>query len=255
MGVAAPDPTLAPAGVLDDLGTGTVVVLLHGIGFGPATLAPVASALARDARVLVVRRPAPLPGAALAHQAAATGAVVADHLGGLPYVVAGISGGATLALALAATDAPLLGVVAHEPLVGAAAPDLSRVVRASHAALAAGAVDPAAWFAGLVGASTWEGLGVDQRSTALAAHDDLVAEIRPFVDWEPTADEVAALRRVRVVTTVGERSGSARHRAADALRGLVGAAVEVLPGTGHLVQLEAPAAFADAVARLLAVPR
>lgn len=250
-GVAAPDPTLVPAEVIDDLGTGPVVVLLHGVGFGPGTLAPVASALAGRARVLVVRRPVPAPGAALEHQAADTGAVVTDYLGGEPHVVAGVSGGATLALALAATGAPLLGIVAHEPLLGAAAPALAALIRASHAALAAGDIDPAAWYAGLVGERTWRSLDEGDRTATLGAHDDLVAETKPFVEWDPSNDDITALRSIPITSTVGKRSRIARWRAAADLHRLVGASVEVLPGTGHLVQFEAPNAFADAVGRSL----
>lgn len=255
MGVAAPDPTLAPAEVVADLGAGPAVVLLHGVGFGPSTLAPVASALAGRARVLVVRRPPTAPGAALRDQASVTAATVADHLGSKPYLVAGVSGGATLALALAGGGAPVSGVVAHEPLLGSFAPELAGAVRASHAALAEGTMQPAEWFAGLVGVGAWQRLTGERRAEAIVAHADLLAEITPFVEWEPDDAEVAALRRHRILTTVGERSGRARLRAAAAAHRRLGAAVDVLPGAGHLVQFEAPAAFAESIGRLLGARR
>jgi pimeloyl-ACP methyl ester carboxylesterase len=199
----------------------------------------------------VVRRPEPGPGTALAHQVAAVRGALEPLLGGAPHVVVGVSGGATLALALAAASPSVLGVVAHEPLLGSAAPDLAGRVRASRDALAAGELDTPGWFAGLVGARSWWALTDRQRVDAATAHRDLLAEITPFVDWEPSEGEVRALRRVAVRTTVGERRGPARLRAAAGAHRLLGAALDVVPGAGHLVQFDAPAAFASSVQRVL----
>ena len=147
------------AEVVSDLGHGPIAVLLHGVGFGPETLDAVAATVAEEARAVVVRRPAPATGAGLRHQAAAVAAAVDRHTGGEGYVVAGVSGGATLAVALAATtDAPLLGVVAHEPLVGRHAPALWDAVHAAHDALARGDATPDDWFRGLIGPAAWSAL-------------------------------------------------------------------------------------------------
>jgi pimeloyl-ACP methyl ester carboxylesterase len=242
------------AEVVSDLGHGPIAVLLHGVGFGPETLDTVAATVAEQARAVVVRRPAPATGSSLRHQAAAVAAAVEHHTGGEGYVVAGVSGGATLAVALAAaTDAPLLGVVAHEPLVGRHAPALWDAVHAAHDALARGDATPDDWFRGLIGPAAWGVLDPASRDAALAGHPDLLAEITPFVSWDPTADQLGTARRCPLVTSVGSDSGPARHEAAAALATLAGARVVDLAG-GHLVQFDDPGTFAGLIARSLEAP-
>lgn len=221
-----------------------MIVLLHGVGFGPGTMTAVTAAVPGS---VVVPRP-PVRGDLWSH-AEDVASVIASSVGGdRPYVVAGVSGGATLALALAVvTGGAVAGVVAHEPLLGAHAPALWSAVTTGHRRLAAGALDPAGWYAGLVGADAWAMLDADVRAAVLHRHPDLLAEITPFVTWDPSLDQLGPLASVPIRTTVGHRSPAARHEAATALADLTGATVEVLPGCGHLAQLDAPRAFAASI--------
>lgn len=250
--VVAPGAGAGVAEVLADLGDGPPVVLLHGVGFGPASLAPVASVVAESARVLVVQRPVLVPGAPLEAQAAAVLVAVAERLGPQPFAVAGVSGGATLALALAMEpSAPVTAVIAHEPLLGRHAGALWEAVADAHRRLAAGELTEAAWFEGLVGARSWAGLDASVRAGALARHPDLAAEVAPFATWDPSAESLAGLRGRPVLTSVGAVSGPAREAAAEAVRERTGARVAVLDGAGHLVQFDAPGAFAALVTQTL----
>lgn len=210
-------------------------LLLHGVGFGPETMTDVAD-LVPGARV--VERPST---ASLASQVDAVVALASNGAGGDPWVAAGVSGGATLALALALAAPPgLQRVVAHEPLVGRHAPALWAAVQAGRADVQF----PEQWFSGLIGSSDWAALPPDVRAAAVARHPDLRAEITPFVTWDPPS--LAASVPIR--TTVGDRSGPARHEAAAVLAA-VGAEVEVLDDCGHLAQLDNPKAFAEAILR------
>ena len=248
--VVAPGAGVGVAEVVADLGDGPPVVLLHGVGFGPASLAPVASVVAEVARVLVLRRPRLAPGAPLEAQAAAVAAVVADRLGPVPYSVAGVSGGATLALALGMEPArPVRAVIAHEPLLGRHAAALWESVRDAHRRLTAGELSEEAWFEGLVGTGPWARLDPTDRAGALTAHADLAAEVAPFASWHPGPTGLAVLRTRPVVTTLGADSGPVRAAAADAVHRHAGAEVIVVPGAAHLVQFDAPAAFGALVAR------
>lgn len=211
-----------------------MIVLLHGVGFGPETLAEVAAAVP-GARV--VERAS----GSLSTQMAAVAAVAGDGDDG-PWVAAGVSGGATLALALALAGAPgLERVVVHEPLVGRHAPSLWAAVQAGRADVHS----PERWFSRLIGGSAaWDALPSSVRDAAVARHADLAAEIEPFVTWDPPT----LTSPVPVHTTVGDRSGPARHEAAAALAA-AGATVEVLDDCGHLAQLDNPEAFAEAILR------
>ena len=52
---------------------------------------------------------------------------------------------------------------------------------------------------------------------------------------------------MRVVITVGERSPDPRHEAAERAAQLLHGHVVVVPGVGHLPQVEAPDAFAEII--------
>jgi pimeloyl-ACP methyl ester carboxylesterase len=223
------------------------VVLLHGVGFGPATLAPVATVLAGEARVVVVRRPAARPGATLEDQAAEVARLLDQHIPAGDVVVAGVSGGATLALALAlgAFGDRIRSLVVHEPLLGSHAPTLHAAVVASRAALAAGTTTPAEWFRSLAGGP--------HRALAGADPHDLLAEVTPFVAWDPAATDLAALGSRHLATTVGTTSGAPRREAAAALAATAGAEIAFVRG-GHLVQFDDPEGFAAHVLRAVAEP-
>jgi pimeloyl-ACP methyl ester carboxylesterase len=228
----------------------TAVVLVHGVGAGPASLAPLADRLvAAGMRPVVVHRAG--YGRAADRPPAPIGVQV-DGLAGLctgvrPAAVVGVSGGATLALLLAVRLAGAVPVVAHEPLVGPLAPALhERVARA-----VAGFGDPPTpceavrFVRRLVGAATWDALPAAERRF-VADHPSLIAtEARRFADVAPAAADLAAV--APFVTTVGAASGPERRAAAGVLARLSGARVETVPGAAHLAHVDAPDAFAATV--------
>lgn len=151
-------------------------------------------------------------------------------------VVAGVSGGATLGLALVAAGVPAAAVL-HEPAVGSLLPGLLDRVRAAYAA---GGV-PA--FARALYGSAW---------TAAEAPADPAAvsrDLAMFTAFEPAAP---AEGMGPVVITVGERSPEIRHESAARLAAAFGFRVEVVPDAGHAVHLTHPDAFAAVISRTAA---
>ncbi len=167
-------------------------------------------------------------------------------------VVVGVSGGATLALALALRHPSLLrGIVSHEPLIGSLQPDLHARVRAAGEALERDPSEEAArhFVSGLYGESVVE-CWPPEADDWIAAHwPTICAEVRHFADFEPSLDQLAH-QGVPHLTTVGRNSPVERHEVADAL-GDRGAERRVLDSCGHLAPLQAPAAFAGAVEDLI----
>ncbi len=141
-------------------------------------------------------------------------------------VVAGVSGGATLGLALAAAGVPMRAAVLHEPAVGSLYPGLLDAVRAAYQA---GGV---AGFAAALYGPSWTPAEAPEDPGAVAR------DLAMFSAFEPAAP--AAVGGGPVVVTVGERSPRA-------LAGTFGFPVRELPGAHHAVHLDAPAAFADAI--------
>lgn len=152
--------------------------------------------------------------------------------------VVGMSGGATLGLALAASEVRLAGALLHEPAVGSLAPDLLDGVAA---AFADGGV--VAFGATLYGQRWTESMAPQDR-------DSLAAELAMFRGFEPAAP---ARHQGPVTVSVGELSPPARHRSVAALVARYGGSVAQVPGASHLVSLEAPDAFATLIARSAAV--
>ncbi|NKY39065.1 alpha/beta fold hydrolase [Cellulomonas septica] len=150
-------------------------------------------------------------------------------------VVVGVSGGATLGLALAASDVPLAGAVLHEPAVGSLVPGLLDHVLAGWAA---GGV---AGFGTALYGPTWDA------SMAADDPDAVGRDLAMFRRFQPSP---VAPAQGPVVVTVGADSPPARHAAADALRPY-GVEVRVLRGCGHFVHHDAPAVLAAAVRDLL----
>jgi 3-oxoadipate enol-lactonase len=245
----------------DAVGEGPEVLLVHGVGVGPAPLSGVARGLA-DAgyRAVVVHR----PGYGRASDQPLT--TLADQVAGLaeraasPGVagVVGVSGGATLALLLAmrlgggATPA----VVAHEPLLGPLAPALHHRVRRATSTLGRTAASEAAATAfvrRLVGEATWSRLPAQDIDDVSARAERVTAEALAFAEVAATPDDLSGLRRHgRLTTTVGATSGAERRSAAEVLRSLAGARVAEVPGAGHLAHVDAPDAFTAVVAAALA---
>lgn len=149
--------------------------------------------------------------------------------------VVGMSGGATLGLALAATDVPMAGALLHEPAVGRLMPGLLAPVRQ---AWQDGGV--AGFGATLYGPGWTPEMAVD-------SDESLGRELAMFSCFEPGPP---AADQGRVVISVGAESPTSRHRAAAALADRFGYPTTVIAGAGHFVAQHAPAAFAAALRAL-----
>jgi pimeloyl-ACP methyl ester carboxylesterase len=152
-------------------------------------------------------------------------------------VVVGVSGGATLGLALLAAGIRLDGAVLHEPAVGSLVPGLLDHVSEGYAAGGVPGLGRALY------GPAW--------SPAMAPGDPGAVErdLAMFRRFEPAP---VAPGPGPVVVTVGALSPPPRHAAARALRDALGVSVRVLPGSGHFVHHENPAALAAVVLDVLA---
>ena len=231
-----------------DLGHGPGIVLLHGVGAGPETFVDLARLLAVDQRVLILERPGGEGWAVALDEQAHAVAETMTGLGCAGAVVVGVSGGATLAVALGIRHPAVVGgLVLHEPLVGPHAPELHDRFAAAARHAQRGDAEALEVVQGVLGAATWERLDPSARARVAAGAARARAEIPVFAAFSPTAVELATLRRGPVLTSVGEASGRERHAAAEILAALTGASVAVVPGAGNAVQLDAPDAFAGVI--------
>jgi pimeloyl-ACP methyl ester carboxylesterase len=148
-------------------------------------------------------------------------------------VVAGVSGGGTLGLALAAAGVPMTAAVLHEPAAGSLYPGLLDAVRAAYQA---GGV---AGFGRALYGPAW---------TPAEAPDDpgaVARDLAMFSAFEPVRPAPGAAGPV--VLTVGERSPRARHESVRRLAEALGCEVRQLPDAHHAVHLDHPGAFAAAI--------
>jgi pimeloyl-ACP methyl ester carboxylesterase len=150
-------------------------------------------------------------------------------------VLGGVSGGATLGLAMLEAGVGLAAAVLHEPAVGSLLP---RLLAPMAAAYRAGGVE--AFGRALYGPS-W------QPADAGADPGAVARDLAMFLRFEPGP---VAPGSGPVVITVGENSPDVRHEAGAALSEKLGLPLRVLPGCGHAAHLDAPDAFAELLLEL-----
>ncbi len=232
----------------DPATSATPVALVHGVGFGPSTFAPVQRELRRagaGGSVLMVQRRGYGTRSALAPPAR-----VEDHVDDLVAaldaagigraVVAGVSGGATIALAAALTvPERVVAAVSHEPAVGSLGPELLALIQSS---VATGGM---ALVQALAGPVTWARLTADELAELEASAPIVADDARAYLAWEPPLERAA--EAAPIVCTVGRHSSPMRHTIARVVQERIGARVVVVDGSAHLVQLDAPSAFASII--------
>ena len=242
-----------PAATYGITGRGPAVVLLHGVGPGPESFVDVAEQLAVDHLVLTVERPwSPRRATSLDEQALSVVAAL-RHAGVAAATIVGVSGGATLALHLA-TYAPevVAGIVAHEPHVGRHAPSLATVVAEGVRRVQADDGEVISHVRDVMGPAAWDRLPPLSRMRVEAGAVRARSEVPVFASFAPTAEQLASLRSVPLVTTVGGDSRRERYDAAGALERLAGARVEVIEGARNLVHVDRPEAFIGVVRTIAA---
>ncbi len=143
-------------------------------------------------------------------------------------VIAGVGGGATLGLELAARGVPFERAVLHEPAVGSLLPGLLAPMAA---AFRDGGV-PAFGLA-LYGSSWSPGDVPDEAAVA--------RDLAMFRAFEPRPPRPGA---GSVLITVGAESPPVRLQAARALHEAFGYPFRIVPGAGHAVHWDAPGEFA-----------
>jgi pimeloyl-ACP methyl ester carboxylesterase len=151
-------------------------------------------------------------------------------------VVAGVSGGATLGLALAAAGVPMTAALLHEPAVGSLLPGLLAPYRDAYAS-----GGTAAFAAALYGPA-WTPAEAPADADAVVAR-----ELAMFAAFEPVAPDPAA---GPVVVTVGECSPPVRHESVRRLAERFALPQWTIPGARHAAHLDHPEALAAAIRRL-----
>ena len=148
-------------------------------------------------------------------------------------VVVGMSGGATLCLALAASNHSAAAIVAHEPAVGSLLPTLLDAVVAAFAERGAEGLGAA-----LYGPS-WD-------SSMMMDADAVARDLTMFRAFEP-----ALPGDVPTLITTGSDSPALRHLAAARLNAVFGYNTSTVPG-GHLIAQDQPAAIAELIRAVVA---
>lgn len=157
-------------------------------------------------------------------------------------LVVGVSGGATLGLALAAAGVPMAAALLHEPAVGSLLPGLLDSVRQAYSAGGVGA------FARALYGPAWTDAEAPADPAAVAR------DLAMFAAFEPAAP-APAMSAGQVIITVGEWSPPIRHDSVRRLAGRFGYPAWVIPGAGHAVHLTHPEELTALIRRVSALPR
>lgn len=147
----------------------------------------------------------------------------------------GMSGGATLGLALVAQGVPVAGAVLHEPAVGSLLPGLLAPIAA---AFTAGGTTA---FARTLYGPSWSHVLLGEVDDTVTARD--LAMFRAFEPGPPSHGTGP------VLVTWGSESGAIRRAAAEALRAAWGYRTEEAIGAAHFVGYDRPDLFAALVDR------
>jgi pimeloyl-ACP methyl ester carboxylesterase len=222
-------PSVEGAGValnVVERGGGPAVLLVHGLASDAEAMAPIADALASNARVIAYDRrgygasgaPEPYHGTTVEEQAEDAAAVL-RALAADPALVCGDGLGALVALDLAKRYGALVhGLVLSNPPLFMFVPEATERLAAQHAELEA-AVREGGPEAGV---EAWLGGRLDGEALARAraAHRAFFADYAGLASWPITRRELRALAVPAVVLTA---PGSPPHivAAADALAALL----------------------------------
>ncbi|MDY7106906.1 MAG: alpha/beta hydrolase [Actinomycetota bacterium] len=229
------------------------VVLVHGVGLDGSSFTGLATDLRRVGLVptIVDRRgydDRPPCGDLDVHVADLVAVLAGlDGCDG-DVTVVGVSGGATLVLALALAGHHRLGrVVVHEPLLGPAAAEQHRNVTGAISSL--GATPTAAavtrFLRTLVTPTTWDGLDEAIRVRAVGRAATIAVEAPGFAAFAIEPDRLGR-SPTPITWTVGRSSPAWRHRAAAVARDHGVAVVEI--DGAHTPQLENAARYAATIA-------
>ena len=225
-------PSVEGAGVALNVvehGSGAPVLLIHGLAADAETMAPVAQALAAEARLIVYDRrgygssgaPEPYRGTTVEEQAQDAAAVLGALEPGAA-VVCGDGFGALVALDLAKRHRALVrAVVLCDPPLFMFVPEATERLAAQHAEMEAAVRERGpeagveAWLAGRAGGRALE--------RARAAYHAFFADYAGLASWPVTRHELRAMDLPAVVLT---GPGTPAHvvAAADALAALLPAA-------------------------------
>jgi pimeloyl-ACP methyl ester carboxylesterase len=220
------------------------VIFVHGVGLAPSLFEATAHSLTRRSRVHTRAGydGTPLPASFAEQVDALIGACDADG----PCVLVGVSGGATLALAVAvAAPQSVVAAVTHEPLVGPLEPELDALVQGAAERLALDPSHAPDFLRSLYGADVWALLPSAARTWTADRLDVVAADVAQFAGFAPSPSDLESVRCPHL-TTVGETSAPSRHRVASMLEGC-GAERRVIAGAGHLVVAEQPRCFAETI--------
>ncbi|MCA1683005.1 MAG: alpha/beta hydrolase [Actinobacteria bacterium] len=242
------------------------VVLLHAFPLQAAMWDDQVEALAGRWRVLAPdlagfgSTPPPAePRAATMGDAATTVAGLLDHLGLGPVVVGGLSMGGYVAFALLRSRPELVaGLVLADTRAGADTPEVAERRTAQEAQVAergtAELVEP--MLASLLSDETRaERPEVVDRARSLMAANPPAGVIAALEAMKGRPDATAELATIGVPTlvVVGEHDEPSPPAEAEAMAAAIpGARLEVIPGAGHLSNLERPEVFTAALETFLA---